>query len=201
MSIDEDYYKPIITNSTFNNDYIQYESEGNKGKILTINEYLDMIRPNLSNTINDHKNQGEWIIHSANITAEHKTQREWKIHLTLAINFIYSKEYSDKIRTMHTKSDNIEIMMGSETNEITEELFKFILQRYQEGLEESMRGDEFIFDYANSLYHNLNKMSLSIGESYTDSLKWLKNKNATINLKNNDDKSIQYPLTVPCIKF
>ena len=180
MSIDEDYYKPIITNSAFNNDYIQYDSEGNKGKILTINEYLDMIRPYLSNTINDHKNQGEWKIHSANITAEHKTEREWKIHLTLAINFIFSKEYSDKIRTMHTKSDNIEIMMGSETNEITEELFKFILQRYQEGLEESMRGGEFIFDYANLLYHNLN---------------------ATINPKNNDDKSIQYPLTVACIKF
>ena len=55
MSIDEDYYKPIITNSALNNNYIQYESKGNKDKILTINENLDMIKPYLSNIINDIK--------------------------------------------------------------------------------------------------------------------------------------------------
>ena len=32
---------------------------------------------------------------------------------------------------MHAKSNNVEIMMGSETNEIIEELFKSFLQRYQ----------------------------------------------------------------------
>ena len=32
FSIDEDYYKPIITESPFNNNYIQYESKGDKGK-------------------------------------------------------------------------------------------------------------------------------------------------------------------------
>ena len=55
MSIDEDYYKPTITNSALNNNYIQYESKGNKDKILTINENLDMIKPYLSNIINDIK--------------------------------------------------------------------------------------------------------------------------------------------------
>ena len=44
---------------------------------------------------------------------------------------------------MHTKSNNIEIMVGSETDEIIKELFKSLLQRYQEGLEESMKGSEF----------------------------------------------------------
>ena len=53
----------------------------------------------------------------------------------MAINFISAKD-SDEICTMHTKRDNIEIMMGSETDEIIEELFKFLLQKYQE----SMRG-------------------------------------------------------------
>ena len=51
-------------------------------------------------------------------------------------NFISSKKYSDETHTMHTKSDNIEIMMGSERDELIEELFKSLLQRYQEGLEE-----------------------------------------------------------------
>ena len=53
----------------------------------------------------------------------------------MAINFISSKG-SDETCAMHTKSDNIEIMMGSETNEIVKELFESLLQRYQEELEE-----------------------------------------------------------------
>ena len=59
-----------------------------------------------------------------------------------------------------------------------------------------MRGSEFIFDSVNSLCYNLNKISLSRGGSYIDSPKWLKNKKATINPKNNDDKYFQYALTV-----
>ena len=57
------------------------------------------------------------------------------------------------------------------------------LQKYQEGLEESMRGSEFVFDSVDSLYYNLNKVILSRGGSYVDSLKWLKNKKAIINEK------------------
>ena len=159
MSIDEDYYKPIITNGAFNNNYIQYESKGNKDKISGPSEYLDMIRSYLSDIINDHKTHGEWRIHSGHTIKEHKTQGEWKIHLTMAINFIFSKD-SDETRTMHTKSNNVEIMMGSETNKITEELLKSFLQRYQEGLDESMRGSEFIFDSVDALFYDLNKISL-----------------------------------------
>ena len=61
----------------------------------------------------------------------------------MKINFISSKD-SDETRTMHTTSDNIEIMMGSETDEIIEELFESLLQRYQEGLEESMKANLFL---------------------------------------------------------
>ena len=38
-------------------------------------------------------------------------------------NFISSKD-SDEIRTMHTKSNNIEIMIGNERDKIIEELFE-----------------------------------------------------------------------------
>ena len=130
MSIDEDYYRPIITNDASNNSYIQYESKGNKDKTLTPSEYLDMINPYLSYIINDHETQGEWRIHSGNTITEHKTQREWKIHLTMAISFISSKD-SDEARTMHAKNNNAEIMMGSETDEIIKELFQSFLQRYK----------------------------------------------------------------------
>ena len=51
---------------------------------------------------------------------EHKTQREWKIQLTMVLDFISSMLNSDETRTMHTKSDNIDVMMGSETDVIIE---------------------------------------------------------------------------------
>ena len=104
----------------------------------------------------------------------------------MAINFISSKD-SDETRTMHTKSNNVEIMVGSETNEIIEDFFKSFLQIYQERLEESMRGSEFVYDSVDVLYYNLNKVSLSRGGSYIDSKKWLKNKKATINPQNKKD--------------
>ena len=51
-------------------------------------------------------------------------------------------------------------MMTSETDEIIEEPFKSLLQRYQEGLEESMKESEFIFDSVDLLYYHLPKTSL-----------------------------------------
>ena len=52
-------------------------------------------------------------------------------------------------RNMHTKSNNVEIMVVSEAGENIEKLFKSLLQRYQVGLEESMNRSEFIFDSVN----------------------------------------------------
>ena len=42
LSIDEDYYKPMITNEAFNSNYIKYESKGDKDKTL-FGGYLDII--------------------------------------------------------------------------------------------------------------------------------------------------------------
>ena len=60
--IDEDYYKPIKTGNAFSSNYIEYESNGDKDKILLIKKYLDIIKPYLSTMINNHKAQGEWKI-------------------------------------------------------------------------------------------------------------------------------------------
>ena len=109
----EDYYKPIIVNGALNNNYIQYESKWDKDKILTVHECLDMIRLSFVDMINDHK-----------------IKSEWKLQLTAAINFISSKPDSDETRIMHAKSDDIKIMIGSETNEVIEEMFESLLQRY-----------------------------------------------------------------------
>ena len=46
------------------------------------------------------------------------------------------------------------------------------------------------------MYYKLHKISLSRGGSYIDFPRWLKNKKATINPKNNDDKFFQYAIAV-----
>ena len=56
--IDEGYYKPVKTRGAFTNNYIEYESKGDRkdrDKNLSPEEYLHMIRPNLRNMINNHK--------------------------------------------------------------------------------------------------------------------------------------------------
>ena len=176
-SIDEDYYKPTLVKSGYNSNYIQYESKGDK--ILTGKEYLGLIEPYLANMINDYKSKGEW-----------------KIQLTAEINFTSLKPDSDETRFLHTKSDNTEIMIGRDTNEVIKELFKSFLQRYQEGLQEKMRGSDFEFDGIHLLYYDFNKISLNRSGSYLESGKWIKDKKSTINPKNNDYKCVQYAVTV-----
>ena len=97
---------------------------------------------------------------------------------------------------MHTRSVNEEFMNGSDTDEVIKELFKSLLQRYQENLQEKMRGSDFAFDGVNFLYYDFSKISISRDGSYIDSPKWLKNKKSTINPKNNDYKCFQYAVTL-----
>ena len=102
-------YKPTIVKSGYNNNYIEYRSEGDK--ILTVEEYLALTESYLRELINDYKNKGEW-----------------KIQLTAQINFISLIPGSDETRVMHSKSDNEEFMNGSDTDEIIKEHFKSLLQ-------------------------------------------------------------------------
>ena len=64
-----------------------------------------MIRPYLDDMIIDHKIQGEC-----------------KIQITMSISSISSND-SDETHNLRTKSNNIEVMMGGETDEIMDELF------------------------------------------------------------------------------
>ena len=61
---------------------------------------------------------------------DHKTRREWKIQLTMRINFFSLKDAKGN-RTVYTKSHNIEIMMGNETDDIIKKLCESFLQNCQ----------------------------------------------------------------------
>ena len=159
-----------------------------------------MIRQYLSDIINNHKTSKDLRVHLINEVIDYETQfGEGKILLIMSISFISFKN-SDEARIMITKNDNVEVMIGSETDYIIEDLFQCVLQKYQQGLEESMRrGSGSIFDSVDLLHYYLLKTSLiRKGASYIDSPEWLKNKKATINPKNNDN-CFQYALTAAVI--
>ena len=71
----------------------------------------------------------------------------WKIQSTITINVISSKDDNDEEHVMHSKSDKIEIMVNDEADQIIEELFKSLRNRYQNNLEVSMKGSKFVLDY------------------------------------------------------
>ena len=122
---------------------------------------------------------------------DHKAQfGEWKIQLPVSIKFL-SSEDSNETCIRHTWSDNIEIMIGLETDDIIDELVK-----YQEGLEKSQKRSEFVYDSVDLLCYHLHKISLKRGKSFTDSPEWLKNKKTTANPKNKDNKCFKYAITI-----
>ena len=69
---------------------------------------------------------------------------------------------------MHTRSDNEEFMNGSDTDEIIKLLFESFLQKYEENLQETMKGSDLEFDGVNLLYYDFNKTSIYRGGSYID---------------------------------
>ena len=74
----EDYYKPIEIKSTFNGNYIEYESRGDKNDDLSLEDYLNIIRPYLRNMIDNHK-----------------AHKEWKIQLIMRIIFVSSLDTNE----------------------------------------------------------------------------------------------------------
>ena len=92
-----------------------------------------------------------------------------------ANNFIYYID-NDEERVMHSKIDNIEIMINDEVDEVMKEIFDSLKNRYQNNLE-SMKGSEFVFDYVHLLYYII-----------VDKKDWIKNKKAIINTINKKDR-------------
>ena len=167
---DESYYKPVREGNFWRTD---------RNKALSVEEYLNEIKPYLKNIIID-------------LT---KSDR-WRIQLTLTFNFISSKDDNDEERVMHSKSDSTEVMINDEADEAIEELFKSLLYRYQNNLEKLMRVSKFAFDYVHLLYCKCHKNPIR-GRSYIDSSDWIRNKKATINTINKKDiKCFQYVVTV-----
>ena len=86
----EDYYQPLRVGNFWSKNYIEYESNSDRNKTLSIEEHLNKVRPYLKD-INDLKKSDAW-----------------KIQLTITINFVSSID-SNEERVLHSKSYDIEI--------------------------------------------------------------------------------------------
>ena len=170
-------YEPILIKTGFDNNYLEYRSEGNDS--VSFEDYINLIKPYLIDLINEKKNNGEW-----------------KIQLSAEISFVLQKPDSNEIRIMYTRSTPEEFMIGSETEEVAENLIMTLLQKYQDNLQNKMKGSDFIFNGVNHLFYDLNRITISKGGSYIESPKWLKDKKCTINQKNNDNNCFQYAATL-----
>ena len=103
---EEEYYcKTVIISNVRNNDYIKYESNSDRNKNVSVKEYLNVIKPYLKDMIIDLQ-----------------ISDMWKIQLTIAINFISSKDVDEQC-VMHSKSENIEVMLYDDAYEV---LIKFL---------------------------------------------------------------------------
>ena len=170
-------FEPLLIKTGFDNNYLEYMSNGNNS--LSFNEYLELIKPYLYDLINVYKAKGEW-----------------KLQLSAEISFASQKPDSNEICIMYTRSIPEEIIIGCETEEVTENLIMQLLQKYQDNLQNKMKGSDFIFNGINDLYYDLNRITISKGGSYIESSKWLKDQKCMINQKNTDNKCFQYATTL-----
>ena len=173
-----DYYKPILVEISFKNNYKYYESRGDKDKKLSVKQYLYKIMPYLSDLINDHK-------------AIRNESKEWKIQINMHVNFVSSND-TGETRTIFVWSDNEEIRSGNETDDIIKGLLNSFLNNYQKGETILRNRSGFEFESVDLLSYHVHKTSLKRGKSYIKSPEWVINKRATINPKNKDNKSFQF---------
>ena len=97
-----------------------------------------------------------------------------KIQLAIANNFI-SSIGNDEERLMHSKSDNINIIIKVEADEVIKEIFDLLKNRSQNNLE-SIKVSQFVFDYVHLLFYKCHKINPAHGGLYIDSPDWMKNK-------------------------
>ena len=112
------------------------------------------------------------------------------------VNFVSSKD-AGETSTIFVQSDNEEIRLGNETDDIVKGLLNSFLNNYQKEEIVLRSGSDFVFESVVLLSYHIHKSSLKSGKSYMKSPEWIVNKTATINPESSsDNKCFQYSITV-----
>ena len=155
---EEDYYELKRVYNFWKNNYMGYESNSDKNRNLSLDENLNKIET-----------------YPRDIIINLQNSDKWEIQLAIAINFISSKDTEEE-RVMHSNSDNMKFTSWDDANEVVDELPKSLRSKYQEKLETSMKGSDFIFDSIQLLYYKCHKNFFKRDGSYIDSPDWIKKK-------------------------
>ena len=156
----KNYYKSVRVGNVWSNNYIQYKSNnGDENKTLSGEKHVNKIKPYLNDIINNLKKSDQVSDFNQLILIL------LKIQSTVTINFISLKD-KDEESAMHSKTDNIEIMINDKVDEVIVELFESLHNSYKNNLEISMKRSEFVFDYVDLLYYKCQEINLNRGGSY-----------------------------------
>ena len=115
----KNYYETKRVSNFWNNNHTKYESNVDKNWNLSLDEYLNKI---------------EWYLR--NIIFSLQNSDTWKIQLTIAINFISSRDSAEEL-VMHSSKIKIYIkcLSYSEVNDVIKKLSNSFRLKYQDGLE------------------------------------------------------------------
>ena len=140
---------------------LEETSRGDRYKNLSLEKYLNMIRPYLRDLINDHKPSTK-LNNEAN---DSDTERgEWKIQLVMQNNFISLKMLT--ILAPYIQQISQHKFLWAVTQMIAiDELFDTILQRFQQAIEISNeKGSEFNYESVALLYYYFQKIEIRRAE-------------------------------------
>ena len=128
------------------------------------------------------------------INKKKNNSSEYKIQLSMGINFMYIND-KEKTRTFHVRSDNKEIILGNDTNDIINELIESFFHNYQKEEQILRNGSNYIFESVDILNIHFHKIDLKRGKSYIKAPPWILNKRTTINPKyTKGNKCVQYSI-------
>ena len=142
---EENYYKSVEVSNFSSKNYSEYKSNNDRNKMLSVEKYLNKI-----------------ISYSKHMTKNAKKSDTWKIQLTIANNINSSIDNEEKC-VMHSRSDNIEIMINDEADKAIKN-FSIHLK---------IKVCEFGFNYVHLFYYKCHKLNPTCGGSYIDSPDWI----------------------------
>ena len=169
FGITDDYYKPILSQQSFDDKYQRYTCRGDKNKKLSFNEYMDIVKPYIITLLND--------------TNKKETR---KIQLDIRITTENILNPGDK-RNFVVRSDNTLLLYTDDTTESVENLIKSLGEHYEEQILVSREGSNFRYSNIDSLNIHIHEIQLKRGSAYIETPDWIKPKKATTNPKNTHD--------------
>ena len=136
--------------------------------------------------INEHKpidEPSDELNNESNDENDDTDRAEWKIQLTMQNSCISAKGFEETL-TIYTKGKPVEILMGSNTEDVINKLFNTLLQRLQQAQETSDdNGSKFIPDSVELLYYHFQRIDIRRAESHIMSPDWKASKKNNIKSK------------------